>query len=177
MHFPRIERPVLHYLNYFSGLFSSPRLKHPSNVDSTCKIALDCHTVHQLAYALSLAEFQHSSLLCTDSKRWFVFDRQHSAPTHPRERNAQDNTQNCVLFCHHRLDPCASTALQSICSPISSPSVVWLVHPHFFAICLLQTLAFSIFYCSSDCHHRCTCLQTSSFIARLIFSTLDLQLH
>ena len=82
--------------------------------------------------------FQHTTLLYTEFKRLFVLVCPHSAPTHHREPNAQDKTQKYVLFCHHQLELCASTPLQSIC-----PSI----------FCFLQALALTTFSCSSGRQH------------------------
>ena len=87
--------------------------------------------------------FQHTTLLCTEFKRRFVLVCRHSVTTHHREPNAQDITQEHVLFYHHQLEVCVSTPLQSIFpSNTSSP------------FDLLQALALTTFYCSSG-HHRC----------------------
>ena len=96
---------------------------------------------------------------------------------HILENSTHKTAHEKLLFLHHRLDLCTNTPLQSICSSISSSRMVWLVHPHFFTVCLLQTFALTIVYCSSNRHHRWTCLEMSSFIVGLVFSTLGLQLH
>ena len=124
LRFPRIDSAVLCIFTHFH--FYS--LHHASNKQprQTAQ-AKDAKLPYRLLNSQMHPKgqnFQHTTLLCTEFKRRFVLACPHSAPTHHREPNAQDETQKHVLFCHHQLELCASTPLQSICPSIASSSVV-----------------------------------------------------
>ena len=124
LRFPRIDNAVLRPFTCFH--FYS--LHHASNKQprQTAQ-AKDAKLPYKLLNSQMHPKgqnFQHTTLLCTEFKRRFVLACRHSAPTHHKELNAQDNAQKHVLFCHHQLELSASTPLQSICPSIASSSVV-----------------------------------------------------